>query len=234
LGRNDTDTSAVASARAGTITPVGRVCGAICGWKTKPEGILIDSLNFVLFMPIIIPTHYLNVGNLFISIDGAYLLTLLTNQSIWNTPALGFEWTNLQGLWSLQFPLNAFLIPAYFLPHDVLGITDFASAQFQTFAYSWCAAELFVATLLLGLALKFDRFGRLFAAWMVPFLYLPALSVPLIYPISSIGPNWATAVAQTALLMALFSWQGKLAVPIYSDLTRLFLASISRAWCFPL
>ena len=190
------------------------------------DGALIDILNFLLFMLIVIPAHYLNVGNLFISIDGAYLLTLLTNQSIWNPPAFGFYWTNLQGLWSQQFPLNAFLVPAYFVPYAVLDITDFASTPFQAFVYSWCAAELFLATLLLGLALRFDRFGRLFAAWLVPFLFLPTLSVPLIYPISSVVPSAATGVAQTALLMALFSWQGRPGARIWADLTRLILALI--------
>jgi hypothetical protein len=208
------------------IKPLTRALVAVHKWRIERENVLIELLNLGFFILIVALAHYINVGNLFISIDGTYMLTLLANQSIWNPPAFGFYWTNLQGLWSLQFPLNAFWLPAYFIPYALFGITDFAGAQFQAFAYSWFAVELFVATLVLGVALRFDRFHRVVAAWLVPFLYLPTLSAPLVYPISSIAPNAATGVAQTALLMALFSWQGRLDARIWADLTRFILGCI--------
>src|SRR3954469_25818508 len=113
-----------------------------------------------------------NVDMLFAGMDGVYLLTILEHQFAWLGAAAGFFASPFQGLGDLWFPWNAWLMPAYVLPHLAWGSGAETGVAFRVAVYVVAAAELFVAVIVLARTLGLARLPALLAAWLLLLLVM--------------------------------------------------------------
>ena len=150
-----------------------------------------------------------NLALLFSGLDGVYLLTLAEHQFAWLGPAAGFSASPFQGLGDLWYPMNAWLIPAYLLPHLALGAGAEMGAAFRVAAYVVVAAELFAAIYLLARALGTPRLPALLGAWLLPLLLLPWSGPSLLYPFAMLSAHNATALAEACLMIAAIARLGR-------------------------
>jgi hypothetical protein len=163
----------------------------------------------LLFAGLAFTVFHRNAGNMFVGLDGTYMLTLVARQFDWLPPAIGFAGDPFRGLGDMSFALNARLLPGYFIPALVFGGANVAHVAFQALAATIFAVEIFVAVYVLGRSLQYDRLDSSLAPWLlVPFIF-PFFAATRIYPIIPLIPHMATAIATTALLVSLFAWQGR-------------------------
>src|SRR5690606_38517639 len=98
-----------------------------------------------------------NVGNLFVGLDGTYMLTIIQQQFPWMPASLGFSGNPLKGLGDMWYPTNTPLIPGYALPEALFGAAAVGEGRFQALAFAVFAVELFLTTVILGRSLGFER-----------------------------------------------------------------------------
>src|SRR5882757_569826 len=113
--------------------------------------------SLILFAGVMFAAFLRNGGNIFVGLDGSYMLAILKDQGTWMSGVLGFGMNPLQGLGDVWVPLNERLFAGYQLPILMLGVDAAYSAPFQAIAYTIFASELFLATLIAGRAFGFDR-----------------------------------------------------------------------------
>jgi hypothetical protein len=161
----------------------------------------VNFLSFVALAGVFLP---LNRPRLFDGVDGNYMLTIAKQQFEWGAPMFGLSNNFLQSLGNIWFPLNTPLIPGYAIP-ELLNSGELNPVV----SYAIFAAELFLATFLLGLSLRLRVAVAVLAAWLLPLTTIPLVGPPLLYPILSLTPHIATAMAVTMLVLILFGQIGR-------------------------
>ena len=150
-----------------------------------------------------------SLNELFILLDGTYMLTIAAHQFAWLPPAAGYFTSPFQGLGDVWFPINSWLIPGFLLPHLVLGPGSEMEAGFRVGVYVIISLESFIATFLLARALGVARLPSILSAWLTPFLIMPIFGPSLIYVISQLVPQAVTAISETCLIVAAIASLGR-------------------------
>src|SRR4051794_34566275 len=88
-------------------------------------------LSYVVFALLMFAVFLRNQGNIFVGLDGSYMLAVLKDQATWTTGLFGFGMNPLQGLGDVWMPLNERLFAGYQLPLLVMGVDAAYSAPFQ-------------------------------------------------------------------------------------------------------
>ena len=167
-------------------------------------------VNFVCFVGVMYVSFFRNRGHIFAGLDGAYMLTIVKDQPAWDLGGLGFSANLLQGLGDIWFGgMNTQMFPGYVIPARLFGIDAIADAEFQALSYTIFASELFLAAVIVGRAVGFDRASSILGAWLAPVLLFPVIGDPLIYPRLGIVPSLASVISESMLLTALFAWLGR-------------------------
>jgi len=109
-----------------------------------------------------------NPGRLFIGNDGPMELSLVRHQIDFFGLTLNLHNSFQQGIGNLSFPVNATIIPGFWLPFmDAAG--NFMPAPI----YTWFACLIFVTVLLVGWNYRFRRGVTYGAAWLLTILMFP-------------------------------------------------------------
>ena len=89
--------------------------------------------------------------------DGPYSLDLLREQRIYSIFSFGTRGNSLQGLGDLDFPINTWIIPAYFLPSLFYGVESISSPKFGLLIYTLLNLQLFISIIFKYQVAGWDR-----------------------------------------------------------------------------
>jgi hypothetical protein len=151
-------------------------------------------------------------GDLFIGVDGAYMLTLVAQQFVWVPIAAGFSANPFQALGDLWYNLNAWLLLGFVIPHFVLA-QDIWGPAFRISSYTLFALELFGAPLIMARAIGVSWSAAMLAAWAAPLLLMPYFGTAAVYPILELAPQGATGMLGTVLILSATSRLGRNVAP---------------------
>ena len=159
---------------------------------------IVEAIAACLVVVVVVASPAINGGAVFHGLDGAYVHTLIQQNSLWQPTGLGFSFDPIRGAGNLGFPLNTNLIAVYALQLSIFGeVTPVATAVLY-------ALELFLATYVLALAMNFSRGLAIGSGWAIGILALPTFWYPLMYPIFGIAPHIVDVIAGTSIVIALF------------------------------
>jgi hypothetical protein len=131
--------------------------------------------------------------------DGTGVRIFVRQMFGWTTFHLGLSHDPFEGMGGLFF-LNIHMIPSF----DILGMLG--TPVGVVLAYALAAAELYLATILLGRALRFSNGTCIVAGFLFPLLSLPFFEVVQLYPFLNVGTNIADAIAGHIAAIALFAF----------------------------
>lgn len=176
------------------------------------------AINLFSFFLLSLVAFRANSGYLFHGLDGRCTVSLISTESIFLPPMLGFSNDFIEGLGNIWFPINFWVIPAYFFSVSSPGVF----ANFPL-AYAISATGLFLATYLAGCLAGVGRTVALAAAWLVCLLCFQYAGWPLVPSVLRVAPQHATVSAvATVTLVAL----------LYIPSSRPTVACIIAALCF--
>lgn len=161
-----------------------------------------------------------NAGNVFVGLDGTYMLTIVQRQFPWMPLSLGFPGNPLKGLGDIWYPINTPLLPGYIIPVAAFGVEGVGGVHFQALACTIFAVEVYLTTVILGRSLGLERCNSIAGGWLVVLAAFPIFGSPLVYPILPMVPHMGSAIGTTSLLIALFAWQGRSGTVSRYDLAR--------------
>ena len=161
-----------------------------------------------------------NAGNLYVGLDGTYMLTIIQHQFPWMPHSLGFAGNPLKGLGDIWYPLNAPLLAGYIIPVAAFGVEGIGEHHFQALACTIFAVEVFATTVILGRSLGFGRCNSICGGWLVVLAAFPIFGSPLVYPIFVLIPHMGSAISTISLMVALFAWQGRTGTASRYDVLR--------------
>jgi hypothetical protein len=145
-----------------------------------------------------------NAAYLFHGLDGRFEVSLITLNSLFVPPLLGYTNDFLHGLGNIWFTVNPRFIPSYFLSLSGPGeFTNFA------LAYAICATELFFATFMAARLTGTSRLVALVAAWLVPLLSFQYAGWNLIPTTFRAFPHYATVAGVTTVAAAMLLLIGR-------------------------
>lgn len=160
-------------------------------------------LSLISFLFLFETLFHQNKYFLYWGLDGSYILDLAKRQFMPIQFRLGLENNLLQGIGNIWFPINYSILPGFialnFSPEETA-----IENSYLIFAF-----EIFVATLISGRVFNLSWFCSIVAAWFLPFIAFPIFGLPLIYPIMSLVPSYASTILFTVLLIASFYSLGK-------------------------
>jgi hypothetical protein len=148
-------------------------------------------------------------GILFSGLDGASMLSNVSFEYRLTPPAAGFFADPLQGLGDIWFNFNAWLSPGYLLPALFFGWDGLTGVSYRVAVYTVHALFLFLAVAAFARTLDMRQTEPLVGAWVTFLFVFPVYGAPFIYPILQLQPNLAFTIAESYLLLLLFSLVGR-------------------------
>ena len=143
-----------------------------------------------------------NLGNLAFGGDGGYYFLHARQQWEWAPFALGLTANPFQGLGDVWFAFNSKLFPAFLIPALLTHGEPQINSVYIVSTYVICATELFLGAVVLARSLRIGLIGAVTAGWALPLLTEPYFGLPLLYPMLTFVPGFATSIAEFCLLAA--------------------------------
>jgi len=163
--------------------------------------LLTLAFNLSILLTISFLAFQKNHAHLLAYFDGSYMMELIRQQLKWElAPYTGFTSNIFQSLGNVYFPLNAKLIPAYFISAKICGgMAD------KTFSHLILSLEIYVSIYLFCVNFKFKPLCGLLAGAFFLYLIFPYAGAPPIYNFFVLVPHVCTGIAEMLLLTVLFS-----------------------------
>jgi hypothetical protein len=155
-------------------------------------------VNLISFFVLSLTAFRGNERYLFYGLDGRFEVSLITLNSLFVPPLLGYTSDFFHGLGNVWFTINPRFIPGYLLSLSAPG-------EFTNFplAYAVCATELFGATFLAGRLVSVPPLASLLAGWLLPLLCFQYAGWNLVPTTFRAFPHYATVASVTTVVGAL-------------------------------
>ena len=170
----------------------------------KSNVILIQVINFLLFI-VISYYFFSSFPNLiFTGVDGDYMLSLEKTQFIWNKNILEFSSNFLQGLGgNIIFPFNTNIDLGYLSSR--ISSNNFNSI----FAHTTWSSLLFLSVLFFSRIIQLPSSLGIVSAWLVPILIL--FPQPFrFYPVAALVPHTATIISLFLMISGIILWKNNI------------------------